>query len=53
MEASRNVVEEEVGRVLTAESLVTPQMVENEEKWCTLTNYHTYIMQRKKENERQ
>lgn len=43
-------VEEEIGRVLTADSLVS-QMVENE--WGAVRNYLTYIMQRKEEYERQ
>lgn len=46
----RNASEEEVGRALTVETLVT-QVMENEEKWGTITNYLTYTMQRKEEDE--
>lgn len=50
----RNAVEEEVGRVRTAESLVS-QMMENEEKWAAITNSLTYtrIMQKEEEDKRQ
>lgn len=42
----------QVGRVLTAQTLVT-QMMEIDEKWGAITNYFTYTMQKKGEDERQ
>lgn len=53
MEASKECGRREAGRVLTVESLVVTQVMENDEKCDAITNSLTYIMQMMEEDERQ